>query len=70
MCEKLPFFHSPAVVRKGTFLHNLFFSEYGFWSQVAASGVVYSSFLRIYGEKNDKFSSTMTYLGILEFKLF
>ena len=61
MCEKLPVFHSPAVVRKGTFLHNLFFSEYGFWSQVAASGVVYSSFLRIYGEKNDKFSSTMTY---------
>ena len=37
MCEKLPFFPSPAVVRKGTFLHNLFFSEYGFWSQVAAS---------------------------------
>ena len=25
MCEKLPFFPSPAVVRKGTFLHNLFF---------------------------------------------
>ena len=25
MCEKLPFFHSPAVVRKGTFLHNFFF---------------------------------------------
>ena len=24
MCEKLPFFHSPAVVRKGTFLHNFF----------------------------------------------
>ena len=51
MCEKLPFFHSPAVVRKGTFLHNLFFSEYGFWSQVAASGVIYLSFLRMYGEK-------------------
>ena len=61
MCEKLPFFHSPAVVRKGTFLHNFFFSEYRFWSQVGASGVVYLSFLRIYGEKNDKFSSTMTY---------
>ena len=60
MCEKLPFFHSPAVVRKGTFLHNFFFSEYWFWSQVGASGVVYLSFLRIYGEKNDKFSSTMT----------
>ena len=70
MCEKLPFFHSPAVVRKGTFLHNFFFSEYRFWSQVGASGVVYLSFLRIYGEKNDKFSSTMTYQGILEFKLF
>ena len=28
MFEKLPFFHSPAVVRKGTFLHNLFFFEY------------------------------------------
>ena len=27
MCEKLPFFHSPAVVRKGTFLHNFFFSN-------------------------------------------
>ena len=38
MCEKLPFFHSPAVVRKGTFLHNFFFSEYQFWSQVGASG--------------------------------
>ena len=24
MCEKLPFFLSPAVVRKGTFLHNFF----------------------------------------------
>ena len=61
MCEKLPFFHSPAVVRKGTFLHNFFFSEYRFWSQVGASWVVYLSFLRIYGERNDKFSSTMTY---------
>ena len=61
MCEKLPFFHSPAVVRKGTFLHNFFFSEYRFWSQVGASGVVYLSFLRIYAEKNDKFSSTITY---------
>ena len=31
MCEKLPFFHSPAAVfRKGTFLHNFFFSEYQF----------------------------------------
>ena len=70
MCEKLPFFHSPAVVRKGTFLHNFFFFEYRFWSQVGASGVVYLSFLRIYGEKNDKFSSTMTYWRILEFKLF
>ena len=49
MCEILPFFHSPAVVRKGTFLHNFFFSEYAFWSQVGASGVVYLSFLRIYG---------------------
>ena len=47
MCEKLPFLHSPAVVRKGTFLHNLFFSEYRFWSQVGASGVVYLSFLKI-----------------------
>ena len=51
MCEKLPFFHSPAVVRKGTFLNNFFFSEYQFWSQVSASGVVYLCFLRIYGEK-------------------
>ena len=24
MSEKLPFFHSPAVVRKYTFLHNFF----------------------------------------------
>ena len=61
MCEKLPFFHSPAVVRKGTILHNFFFSEYRFWSQVGASGVVYLSFLSIYDEKNDKFSSTMSY---------
>ena len=51
MCEKLPFFLSPAVVRKGTFLHNFFFSEYWFWSQVGASGVVYLSFLRMYVEK-------------------
>ena len=52
MCEKLPFFPSPTVVRKGTFLHNFFFSEYQFWSQVGASGVVYLSFLRMYDEKN------------------
>ena len=51
MCEKFPFFHSPAVVTKGTFLHNFFFSEYRFWSQVGASGVVNLSFLRMYGEK-------------------
>ena len=51
MCEKLPFFHSPAVVRKGTSLHNFFFYEYRFWSEVGASGVVNLSFLRIYGEK-------------------
>ena len=25
MCEKLPFFHSPVVVRKGTFLQIFFF---------------------------------------------
>ena len=55
MCEKLPFFFSPAVVRKGTFLHNFFFSEYQFWSQVGASGVVYLSFLRMYDEKIKKF---------------
>ena len=61
MCEKLPFFHSPAVVRKGTILHNFFVSEYRFWSQVGASGVVYLGFLSIYDEKNDKFSSTMSY---------
>ena len=30
MYEKLPFFLSPAVVRKGTFLHNFFFFEYRF----------------------------------------
>ena len=24
MCEKLPFFHSPVVVRKGTFLQKFF----------------------------------------------
>ena len=54
-------FLSPAVVRKGTFLHNFFFCEYRLWSQVGASGVVYLSFLRMYGDKNDKFSSTMTY---------
>ena len=53
-CVKITIFSQPRekalqVVRKGTFLHNLFFSEYGFWSQVGASGVVYSSFLGIYG---------------------
>ena len=26
MCEKLPFFHSPVVVRKGTFLQKKFFT--------------------------------------------
>ena len=70
MCEKLPFFHSPAVVRKGTFLHNFFFSEYRFWSQVGASGVVYLSFLRIYDEKMINFSAQWHIKVFLEFKLF
>ena len=47
MYEKLPFFLSPAVVRKGTFLHNFFFFEYRFVITGGASGVVSLSFLRI-----------------------
>ena len=70
MCEKLPFFHSPAVVRKGTFLHNFFFSEYRFWSQVGASGVVYLSFLRIYDVKMINFSAQWHIKVFLKFKLF
>ena len=59
MCEKLPFFHNPPRwSEKALFCTIFFFSEYRFWSQVGASGVVYLSFLRIYDEKNDKFSST------------
>ena len=55
MCEKLPFFHSPAWSEKALFAQIFFFSEYRFWSQVGASGVVNLSFLRMYGEKkNDK----------------
>ena len=34
MCEKLPFFHSPVVVRKGTFLQFLFF----FWISILITG--------------------------------
>ena len=55
------FFTAPWWSEKAIFCNFFFFSEYQFWSQVGASGVVYLCFLRIYGEKNDKFSSTMTY---------
>ena len=55
------FFTAPWWSEKALFCNFFFFSEYQFWSQVGASGVVYLCFLRIYGEKNDKFSSTMTY---------
>ena len=55
------FFTAPRWSEKALFCTIFFFSEYPFWSQVGASGVVYLSFLRIYGGKNDKFSSTMTY---------
>ena len=34
MCEKLPFFHSPVVVRKGTFLQFFFF----FWISILITG--------------------------------
>ena len=70
MCEKLPFFHSLAVVRKSTFLHNFFFSEYRFWSQVGASWVVYLGFLRIYDEKMINFSAQWHIKVFLECKLF
>ena len=55
------FFTAPRWSEKALFCTIFFFSEYPFWSQVGASGVVYLSFLKIYGGKNDKFSSTMTY---------
>ena len=44
------FFTAPRWSEKALFC-TLFFSEYWFWSQVGASGVVYLSFFRIYGEK-------------------
>ena len=55
------FSQPPRWSEKALFCTIFFFSEYPFWSQVGASGVVYLSFLRIYGGKKDKFSSTMTY---------
>ena len=55
------FSQPPRWSEKALFCTIFFFSEYRFWSQVGASGVVYLNFLRIYGGKNDKFSSTMTY---------
>ena len=58
---KITIFSQPRDGQRRHFCTIFFFSEYWFWSQVAASGVVYSSFLRIYGKKKDKFSSTMTY---------
>ena len=58
---KITIFSQPRGGQKRHFFAQFFFSEYRLWSQVGASGVVYLSFLRMYGEKNDKFSSTMTY---------
>ena len=58
---KITIFSQPRGGQKRHFFAQFFFSEYRFWSQVGASGVVYLSFFRIYGEKNDKFSSAMTY---------
>ena len=60
-CVKNYHFFTARGGQKRHFFFFFFFSEYQFWSQVGASGVVYLCFLRIYGEKNDKFSSTMTY---------
>ena len=48
------FFTAPWWSEKALFCKFFFFfSEYQFWSQVGASGVVYLCFLRIYDEKND-----------------
>ena len=61
MCEKLPFFLSPAVVRKGTILHNFFFSEYRF---VITGWCIWGGLFEFFENlcwKNDKFFSTMTY---------
>ena len=55
------FSQPPRWSEKALFCTIFFFSEYRFWSQVGASGVVYLSFLRIYDEKNDKFSTIKTY---------
>ena len=48
---KITIFSQPRGGQKRHFLAQFFFSEFRFWSQVCASGVVYLSFLRIYGEK-------------------
>ena len=55
------FFTAPRWSEKALFCTIFFSPNIDLWSQVGASRVVYLNFLRIYGEKNDKFSSTMTY---------
>ena len=51
MCEKLQFFHSPAVVRKGTFLHNFFSLNIDSDHRSVHLGWLIWVFLRMYGEK-------------------
>ena len=48
---KITIFPQPRGGQKRHFFAQIFFSEYRLWSQVGASGVVYLSFLRMYGEK-------------------
>ena len=50
-CVKNYHFFTARGGQKRHFFAIFFFSEYQFWSQVGASGVVYLCFLRIYGEK-------------------
>ena len=67
---KITIFSQPRGGQKRHFFAQFFFSEYRFWSQVGASGVVYLSFLRIYDEKVRNFSAQWHIKVFLEFKLF
>ena len=64
------FSQPPRWSEKALFCTIFFFSEYRFWSQVGASGVVYLSFLRIYDEKMINFLAQRHIKVFLEFKLF
>ena len=63
------FFTTPAVVRKGTFLHNFFFSEYRFWSQVGVGWFIWV-FWEFMMKKMINFLAQRHIKVFLEFKFF